>query len=567
MKKPIHKTLKVAVAASLLAAPFSLVSAQGISIEGVPEISVKVPDPQKERPQPKAKPKEKEPKADRPAPKPKPERAERAPKRQPEKPQVQTPDPRKVVREVTERPMQNPKGNRNPAAEENARQREKAIADAAAARQAELERRMAQQRAQAAREVPKGKGKSAEKGAPKGNPNTAQTRPEAKGNRGTPKGEPVREIPVKQDMRPVAQEERPAPPTPQPEVAPVVRDREKEKAVAEAEARVSKEVNREKLAIKDPADARQMIQKIIGENSDLATTEQRRDLASRRGPDSSRDRDRDGRDRDRDDDRDRDRRDNDRDRDHDRDRHDASPRDAVVSYLLNRFLGRATLNDAPPEYRRGHHRGDGRHGDRYDRDRDEHLHHRHPVYQGRRHVRYRSRQDVPAILLAASVLNRVHVQNYNEVNYLPPRPESTGYQSDVPREYLQPDSYVVSYKVDPNSMISRDDILFQQGSTQFADQYSYQIVDELAAAMRDSSLANERFIIEGHASAEGGYESNLALSQRRAERIVRDIVRQGVSPERLIPVGYGESEASYPASAAESERRYDRKVVVFRMSE
>lgn len=113
-------------------------------------------------------------------------------------------------------------------------------------------------------------------------------------------------------------------------------------------------------------------------------------------------------------------------------------------------------------------------------------------------------------------------------------------------------------------MISSEDILFIQGSTQFADPYSYEVIGVMADAMK-ALPEEERFVVEGHASAEGSYESNMALSQQRAEHIVREIVRRGVSPYRLLPVGYGESEARRSADAPEALRSQDRRVVVFRM--
>lgn len=127
--------------------------------------------------------------------------------------------------------------------------------------------------------------------------------------------------------------------------------------------------------------------------------------------------------------------------------------------------------------------------------------------------------------------------------------------------------YELAYTVDPSSEISRDDILFVKGSTSFADSYSCQVVEDLAYAMSDYSLAGMRFVIEGHASAEGSAAANLALSQRRAERIAEEIVQRGVDPQRLVPVGYGETEARYAAGAPEGLRRLDRRVVVFRLEE
>lgn len=190
-------------------------------------------------------------------------------------------------------------------------------------------------------------------------------------------------------------------------------------------------------------------------------------------------------------------------------------------------------------------------------------------YEGnRRVVRYASRSEIPPILIANSHLNRVEVtSSYEANNYRTigeaPRWASGGERPDA--YYQNQDAYAVSYQVDPNSAVSRDDILFRQGSTAFGDAYSYDIVIDMAEAMNQPHLLNQGFIIEGHASAEGSYSSNLHLSQHRAERIAQELVRYGVAPERLLPVGYGESEAAYPADAPEQYRRLDRRVMIFRM--
>ena len=52
-----------------------------------------------------------------------------------------------------------------------------------------------------------------------------------------------------------------------------------------------------------------------------------------------------------------------------------------------------------------------------------------------------------------------------------------------------------------------------QGSTDFADAYSYDLVIDIAEALNAPSLLKETFVIEGHASAEGDYGQNLLLSQ------------------------------------------------------
>lgn len=220
----------------------------------------------------------------------------------------------------------------------------------------------------------------------------------------------------------------------------------------------------------------------------------------------------------------------------------------------------------PPEFfRRNDRRGDA--GDQRIVERVEIV---RPLYfnEGRRYVHYDSRSAIPAILMAAQAMNQVRFHPTSEIApiFFERQEVSAPYAMPLPPEnYRGEDSVVVSYPVDESSMISSEDILFLQGSTQFSDPYSYDVIGVMADAMK-AMPEEERFVIEGHASAEGSYESNMILSQQRAEHIVREIVRRGgVSPHRLLPVGYGESEARHPADAAEHLRGQDRRVVVFRM--
>lgn len=189
-------------------------------------------------------------------------------------------------------------------------------------------------------------------------------------------------------------------------------------------------------------------------------------------------------------------------------------------------------------------------------------------YNGnRRVVRYSSVNEIPPVIVASRQLNRVEMIPLSGSPYAIGNPPSRDnrYYNEVPPTYSGGNAYAVSYEVDPNSAVSRDDILFRQGSTDFADAYSYDLVIDLAEAMNAPSLLNETFVIEGHASSEGDYASNLLLSQERAERIARDLVYFGVNPERLMPVGYGEAEAAYPSDAPDEYRSLDRRVMVFRM--
>ena len=232
-------------------------------------------------------------------------------------------------------------------------------------------------------------------------------------------------------------------------------------------------------------------------------------------------------------------------------------RERNVGIMVHRFEGRNPPTTPPGATSRDPRSPQFAHGQRAPQ-----------FYEGnRRVVRYASMQEIPPVIVASQQLNRVQVlpQAQSTYSVRPQAPQAGLYYNDIPPTYTTGDAYAVSYSVDPNSAISRNDILFRQGSADFADAYSYDLVIDVAEAMKAPSLSNQTFVIEGHASAEGDYAQNLLLSQERAERISRELVRHGVNAERLMPVGYGEAEAAHPATAAESERSRDRRVMVFRM--
>lgn len=125
----------------------------------------------------------------------------------------------------------------------------------------------------------------------------------------------------------------------------------------------------------------------------------------------------------------------------------------------------------------------------------------------------------------------------------------------------------LKYDVDPESKVTRDNILFRKGSAEFADEASFNVVAELATALKDPSLAGLKYVIEGHASSEGSASANQMLSQKRAERIVSVLGSLGVSGERLLPVGFGETQARFPANSEEFLLKQDRRVLIFRLDQ
>ena len=129
-------------------------------------------------------------------------------------------------------------------------------------------------------------------------------------------------------------------------------------------------------------------------------------------------------------------------------------------------------------------------------------------------------------------------------------------------------AYEMSYSVDPSSEL-KGEIRFLKGKTDIADSESIQFINQLAEAINHPKLNGFKFVIEGHASAEGSAEGNQRLSQRRANAIF-DILTSpgyGVHPHRLLPVGFGESEARFPPTAGEIALAQDRRVLIFKLED
>jgi outer membrane protein OmpA-like peptidoglycan-associated protein len=82
---------------------------------------------------------------------------------------------------------------------------------------------------------------------------------------------------------------------------------------------------------------------------------------------------------------------------------------------------------------------------------------------------------------------------------------------------------------------------------------SYRTLGRIADALSDPALLQYSFLIVGHTGVTGRRESNLTLSQRRADSIRDALVTTfKISPKRLRAVGLGEEQlldAAHPAAA------------------
>ncbi len=110
-------------------------------------------------------------------------------------------------------------------------------------------------------------------------------------------------------------------------------------------------------------------------------------------------------------------------------------------------------------------------------------------------------------------------------------------------------------------------ILFKVNSDELLDATSVEnirrVADSLAKIRRADSSAV--FDIEGHASAEGDAEANLALSRLRAAKIRTLLEDLSMAPAgSLNAVGFGETFARHAESAPEALLQEDRRVLVVR---
>jgi outer membrane protein OmpA-like peptidoglycan-associated protein len=109
-------------------------------------------------------------------------------------------------------------------------------------------------------------------------------------------------------------------------------------------------------------------------------------------------------------------------------------------------------------------------------------------------------------------------------------------------------------------------ILFQVDSDELLDGVSKQNLRETAAALRPLVANGGRFVIEGHASAEGAEHRNEELSKLRAAKIRELLIEgEGLDGGKLADRGFGSKYAAASANAPEAERQMDRRVLVVRV--
>lgn len=102
-------------------------------------------------------------------------------------------------------------------------------------------------------------------------------------------------------------------------------------------------------------------------------------------------------------------------------------------------------------------------------------------------------------------------------------------------------------------------VTFETNSAELKPQ-SKKLLDTLGRAMQSDKLLNFKFAIEGHADPRGAEQTNLELSQRRAEKVVSYLAEtHRIDPGRLKAVGRGQSE---PMNLSQPDAPENRRVTV-----
>jgi len=118
--------------------------------------------------------------------------------------------------------------------------------------------------------------------------------------------------------------------------------------------------------------------------------------------------------------------------------------------------------------------------------------------------------------------------------------------------------YTFTMKYDPPRVFALKNVFFDTGKSTLRKE-SNTALDELAEALKTKpSMVIE---IAGHTDDVGTSESNLQLSEGRANEVRKYLIKSGISPGRVVAKGYGESQA-VADNSTEDGRQQNRRTEV-----
>lgn len=105
-----------------------------------------------------------------------------------------------------------------------------------------------------------------------------------------------------------------------------------------------------------------------------------------------------------------------------------------------------------------------------------------------------------------------------------------------------------------------ENILFKSGTDELLEKYTTEI-NAISTIIKKNAIGYS-FEISGHTDSVGKEELNLALSQKRAEKIQKLLIAQGCEPSKLVAKGYGETKPLVSNKTKEGRKRNRRIEII-----
>jgi cytochrome c oxidase subunit 2 len=110
-------------------------------------------------------------------------------------------------------------------------------------------------------------------------------------------------------------------------------------------------------------------------------------------------------------------------------------------------------------------------------------------------------------------------------------------------------------------VINLDYVFFATGSATLTEDSQYEL-DYVANILSENP--DVTFELAGHTDNQGRADSNLSLSQARAESVAEYLTRKGISTDRMTARGYGDTdpvETNDTAEGRQANRRTELKIL------
>jgi outer membrane protein OmpA-like peptidoglycan-associated protein len=127
-----------------------------------------------------------------------------------------------------------------------------------------------------------------------------------------------------------------------------------------------------------------------------------------------------------------------------------------------------------------------------------------------------------------------------------------------------PDKGKIRVKITKSKVEILEKVFFDTGKAVIKDR-SHKLLNQVALTLK-ANPAIERVRIEGHTDNQGGTDFNQDLSERRAQAVMRYLIKRGVAGSRLESKGYGETKpvaSNGSASGREKNRRVEFRILIF----